>query len=659
MEDLLGQSTTESVVDKLRGSSKNKKLMAQFDELFSKSQKDRQPFERVWWTNMAFYFGRHYARWSTTSGISSSGLLSEPKAPPWRVRLISNKIRPLIRGELAKITQEKPQPFVIPASSEDQDRIAAQAAEAIYNHIVEELYYNKILRQACFWALICGSAFLKDYWDESSTDSSGNPGKICLERISPFHIYVPDLAEEDIERQAFVIHASMKPLTTVKAMYGKNAKNLKVESTAKDQAETKYRSAMGLRDQNASNNDVLVKEIWIKPNHEHPKGLFAVWANDTFLVEPTEWPYEYKDYPFTKIDHIPTGRFYGDSTIVDLIPLQKEYNKTRSQIIESKNRMARPQLIAPRGSIKSSKITSEPGLIIEYQPGFDPPQPLVMQNLPSYVIQEQDRIQKDMDDISAQHEVSKGQAPPGVEAATAISFLQEQDDAKFSHTVDSIEAATAKVGRHFLYLVKQFWAAPRQVKVMGSSGFIEAQALRGADLGNNVDLRVQAGSAAPRSRAAKQAFLMELGKLGWVDPNLLLKHLEMGETEKLHEEIQIDMRHAQRENVRMRMISEQWQQQAMMTGMQMPPPQMPVNTWDNHQMHIAEHNMFRKTEEFEMLPPEAKMMWEQHVNVHQQYLMQQQGMMGAPGAPIPQQMRERPGGPMQMPGSPGPNPGGM
>jgi hypothetical protein len=145
-----------------------------------------------------------------------------------------------------------------------------------------------------------------------------------------------------------------------------------------------------------------------------------------------------------KLEHIESGKFYGTSIIEDLLPVQKEYNRTRSQIIENKNRMAKIQLMAPRGSIEVQKVTSEPGQVILYTPGYAPPQPIPLQNLPAYVLQEVQQLQQDMDDISGQHEVSRGQNPAQVTAATALSYLQEQDDTKLSGTIESLESAVEK-----------------------------------------------------------------------------------------------------------------------------------------------------------------------------------------------------------------------
>jgi hypothetical protein len=450
----------------------------------------------------------------------------------------------------------------------------------------------------------------------------------------------------------------------------------------------------------------LVIEAWLKPGSHPmlPNGGLITLVGETVVQFIEEWPFDHKEYPFTKFDHIPTGTFYSESVISDLVPLQREYNRTRNQIIEAKNRMAKPQLMAARGSVDAKKITSEPGLLIEYRPGLDAPRPLPIQPIPSYVINELSTILSDIEDISSQHQVSRGEAPAGVTAATAISFMQERDDALMTTAYQSVEAGYEKIAKQTISLVVKFWETARIISVTGVDGSFDSVALKGSELEKGTDIRMEAGSALPISKAAKQAFLLDLMKLGMIPPEKGLELMEMGGIEKLYDEIKIDERAAQRENLRMRnlnveevfqhtkqieaanaeaeaMAEQMNQQQAMMGGMpqgmpspmqnepvpamggemplpgmeQMAPPQpevpgaagmdpaanvplqlpmniVPVNTWDNHQLHIDVHNRFRKSQAFDMLPELIKDQFEAHVQMHAMALNQaaQAAMMMPP-----------------------------
>lgn len=643
-------------------------LIAWLEGEFRKAKDARTKDEKQWFVNLAFYFGKQNIAVMTSPGSAHFKLFTPP-APYYRSRPVINRIRPLIRTEVSKLTSQKPSAFVVPASSEDRDLYAANAGEQIWDSIYHSKKLHRVLRRAVWWASTTGNGFIKCWWDDDKIDdSTGLPGDICYEQVSPFHIFVPNLKLQDIEDQPMVMHAVNHDLEALELAYG-----TKIEH-AKDQSEVlneSFQTAMGIDSNQAKKQDkVVVIEAWIKPNKYKmfPKGGMITVAGSQILNLVEGWPYEHNQYPFIHIQHIETGKFYGESTITDLIPLQREYNRTRGQIIESKNKMSKPQLAAEMGSIDATKVTSEPGQIIFYRPGFQAPTPITLQNLPSYVLEEQDRIKMDMDEISGQHEVSRGQAPAGVTAATAIAYLQEQDDTKLSGTYDNIEEGMEKLAHQTLVYVKQYWDTPRMIKTTGQDQSFDVLTFQGSDLRDNTDIRMEAGSALPTSRAAKQAFVMDLMKMGFIDPNKGLEVMEIGGINKIYEQVQVDIRQAQRENLRMAQVTvellTQHEQAEMMkleqdpdfqlkmqnqmimqnpnTGelidispVQMggmpipiePPLIVPVNSWDDHRLHIEKHNQYRKSQAFENLPPEAKELFEAHVNTHVQAIM-----VGAQGA---------------------------
>ncbi len=667
------QQSPTNLVSQFRESrakaERDKKLVAWVNEQYVQARDARWKAERQWYLNLAFYFGQQNVMFRNGHASGDRSMkLYVPPAPYYRSRPVINQIRPRMRKTMAKLTAQKPNASIVPASSDDRDLYAAQAGEQIWDSIYRWKKVHSTIRRSVFWSVITGNGFIKSYWDINKIDPlSGMPGDLCYVPITPFHLFVPDLTEEELEEQPFVIHANLRHADEVSRMYGKP---VSFETAQGELLEENFLNIMGLQ-QWEKNKKVFVLENWVRPGACSliPEGGMYVIAGNQVVYENPEWPYEHKMFPFAHIGHVPTGKFYRDSEINDLIPLQREYNRTRGQIIEAKNRMAKPQLAAEMGSVDPSKITTEPGQVILYRPGFQAPTPIPLQALPQYVLDEQDRIKMDMDDISGQHEVSKGTTPPGVTAATAISYLQEQDETSLSYTYDSIEEAIEKTAHMTLQYVQQYWDEPRQVKITGADGSFDIKTFRGSDLRGNTDIRVEAGSALPTSKAAKQAFIMDLMKMGFIDPQKGLEVMEIGGINKIYESIQTDIRQAQRENLRMSqatsdiLMQDRQQkmmeflqssegQQALAEGRVVPGPEgepllmeldpetgevfptelpvsllVPVNSWDDHRIHIQRHNNYRKGQAFEQLPPEAKELFEQHVQQHVDAIVQ--GSLGA------------------------------
>jgi hypothetical protein len=662
-----------------KGQDLRQHLAAVGMEWFRLCQNERLAQERQWFYNYAFYTGNQHVQFKQAKQGGPFDLYV-PKAPPWRVRIVINKVRQTIRKEVSRLTAQKPNAFVVPSSAEDGDVFAAQAGSQIWDSLWRRLEFNKTLRKAVFWQAVVGNGFIKSYWDATKVDPNNKeiPGDVCIENINPFHIFVPDLLCEEIEEQPYIIQAQIKSNAWIRQNLGIEAVSNKLESV--DDA---MQSVMGVHRNMQKRDQSVILEIWVKPGYlpELPNGGIMTIAADQLVQGMDYLPYTHGQYPFAKLDAILTGKFYTSSIIEDIIPLQQELNRTRAQIVEAKNRMAKPQLVAEKGSVEPRKITTEPGQVIEYATGFQPPQPLPLAQLPSYVTDEINRLYTDIADLTGQHEVSNGSTPPGVTAATAISFLQEQDESMIASHYTSIEEAIEKVAGQCLTYVQMYWDEERTVKVVGLEGSFDVRTFKGATLRGNTDIRVETGSSLPTSRAAKQAFIMDLMKMGFIPPEQGLEIMEVGAINRIYEDLQIDKRQAQRENLKMSVVKEEdimAHQQAWMqeqgektvdptTQLRLdPPPIVPVHTYDNHEVHIQIHNDYRKSQNFENASPTTKRLFEEHVRQHEEALsnMMMHPLTGMddsdPNAPAPeeeemmmdqmeQEEAQQPPGPEAMP----------
>lgn len=569
---------------------------------YTKIKNARKATERQWYINLAFYFGQQNAIMQNTSASASGFRIYVPQAPPWRVRLVVNKIRKAHRKQLATLFGQKPRFDVVPATTDDTDLMAARSAEQLFDWVYDDKNIKEELRRAGWWALICGTAYVKCWWNPKAVDKVNNRlGDFCVDPVTPFNLFVPDFRCMDIEDQPYIIHATTKTKAWVTNNFPM-IKNPALTASNDSILDDAYLNMSGTQAMSA--NEILVLEAWFKPG-AHPKlpngGLVTIVGGQVAPIAML-FPYKHGQYPFAKLENIPSGKFYAHAMLDDLVPLQKEYNRTRSQIVEAKNMMGKLKLLAQQGSVDASKITSEPGQVIFYKPGFNPPSALDLPELPAYVMQQVEQLDADMKEISGQNDPNSQ-----VTSATALSYVQEQDDTLLSDTTDSLESCTEKVGRLILAYVGQYWDTKRLVKVVGTNGEFDAVILLGSDLNNNTDLRVEGGSALPTSKAAKQAFLMDLLKLQLIPPQQGLEMLEIGGIEKVYDEVLADKRAAERENIRM-----QYGQSLY------------VNEWDNHALHIQVHNRFRKGQTFDNLPDPARIQFQNHVLMHQAALEQQQ-----------------------------------
>lgn len=672
-------------------------LASWIQEQYAKAKAARQQRQMQWYVNMAMFYGKHYVE--VTGKNYPAGFqqkLVTPKKPYYRDRKTINRIRSFVRAETANFMGKLPSAIGVPSTAEDQDVRAAYAGEQVWQSLSEAGRIRYHYGRAIWWQVVTGTGFLKTYWDQEAIDkASGQPGTNKFGSVTPFHLFVPDLREHDIEDQPFVINAIVKNAEWCRTYFGDAVKGMTLTPSVASANQILDEGYLNLSAGADQPDSVIVYETWIKPGGHKlfPNGGLVISIDDNIVsVHMDEMPYKHGEYPFAKIEHIPTSTFYGDSPLVDLNGLQREYNKLRSQISEAGHIMARPQLLAAEGSIVTSKVTNEPGLIINYKMGYPPPQPMPMNPLPQYYIDQQDRILVDIEDIGGQHDVSRGQAPPGVTAGTAISFLQEADQGFRTPQHQSLEDGMTKVARQTVSNFNQFVDVERKIQTVGADGAFDTLLLSGADVAGGTDIRMVPGSSMQGSKAANDARVFDLFTLGIIDQNMALKLLEIGGAQKILDLLQIAERKAQRENTKMKGLTvelvqqheQNYLQQAMLTGappqqadpaaldaqqveppmvegedpmaMGMPqmqqaqppviPPVVPVDSFDVHEKHIETHNAFRMSQEYELLAPEIKAQFDAHVKLHEAALMGKQmqsmleemlagGGMGGPEEPAP------------------------
>lgn len=641
-----------------RESEEGKNLVGWIRQKFQKCKDLRATEEKQWNINLAFYNGNQWVQFYTdTNGIT--GRLGLPVSARNKERQTINRIKPVVRTEMAKFTSQKPSASVVPATDDDDDIQAAEAAEQVWISTAERRHLDEEYSDAIFWMCITGNGFIKTTWDPElkDPDDEAAVGDVRYGSVDPYKIFVPDLKLKDLQAQPFIFHAYAKPVEWLELHYEEALGDKKLNPTCKEASsiqEEAFARPHGT-DEKAFDSCMLY-EFWIKPGQSKklPEGGMVVMIDDIIVeIHNQGMPFEHGEYPFAHFGHIKREGFYRGSIIEDLIDLQRDYNKLRSQIAESRKKMAKPQLTAQKGAVTAAKITNEIGVLIEYKAGMQAPVPLALQNVPQYVLQEVDLILRDIEDISGQHEVSKGQTPAGVTAATAIAYLQESDDSFMLPSFKGVEYGFSYVARHTLLLFVEFVDTERLIKITGKNDTFSTELLSGANIKRGTDIRIEPGSSLPESKAARQAYIMDLMVNGFVDPQEGLDILQIGSMRKLIDNLKNDKRQAQRENIKFKRLTEevisQYEQEwasglADMgmgadpmsgqimdpTGQPMQPPLIiPVNDWDNHEVHIEEHNRFRCSQEFEKLSPTIKEAIQSHVRMHQEYLA-----TGA-GAPMP------------------------
>jgi len=619
---------------------------------YGKCKGQFEPIKRQWYLNLSFYKGDQYVD-------MIDGRIIKIPSPRNKVRQVVNRIKPVVRTEVSRMTSQEATVEVVPASSEQGDILAAQAAQAVFISLRERLELQKVLRQAAWWCSVTGIGYIKTYWDKDAEYEDSNEqvavGDHCFSSVSPFNVMVPDLMIENIEDQPYILNVFTKSVEWVKQYYPEVIKpDFKPTVVSSNEImETHYLNTKGSAANDAKPDACLIIEAWVKPGATNllPDGGKVTLIDDTIIDFQNEGiPYKHGQYPFAKIESIQSGSYYPSSVIEDLIPIQRELNRTRSQLLEARTLSAKPGWFYTEGSMDPNKVTSANGQMIGIKPGATPPTPIPLPQMPSYVMELLNFDLSDIEDISGQHQVSKGNAPAGVTAGTAIQFLQEADNSYLATTHASLEDAMKKVAGQAISLAIEYWDSKRLIKVIGKDGSISARYLQGSDLATGTDIRIEGGSSLPQSKAARIALFMDLMNRGFLPPQDGLKLMKLSSMQEYWDEVDIDKNQALRENLMMSELNPEQTEMARnqitqdiqaqvaqsvppgMDPMQNPiasqelelanEPVIPVNDWDNHEIHLMVIENFMKGQEYETLDPRVQNEFKLHRQKHKDMMMQ-------------------------------------
>jgi hypothetical protein len=588
----------DAELKRVKGTDDGKKIAQTTRDWYNKCKAARMSEVRVWYKNLDMYQGRQFTEWDNNLKI-----MVEPTGPDYEPRIALNVLEPAMRTELAKTSSNKPTASIAPASNDQSDIMAAEAAEQVWESFyLDSRYQTEIFSDANFWRAICGNGFIKVFMDYTEIDWAATEaaqqqanqqaaqaqqdamqqgigdiappppmdadgdvdvdpvyGVIRAESIPPFNIFVPDLTELRLQRQDYVIHAYTMNAEKAKVVY-KNQTPANWQPTTVAAAATMLNSHLGVKGGNTAKLDsVEVLEMWVKPNVSKlfPKGGLVITVGDEIVAmsDPDDgMPYDHNLFPFAHLYSIETGRFYRKSVVQSLTPVQNEINRTYAQLIKAKNLMTKPQFFYQEGSLDPRRITSRAGLYIPVKPGFSTPTAVPMQGMPAYVMQLVQSMNTFLEDISGQHQVVSGPDSKAM-SASGLSLMQESDDNFLSSIYDSIEAATEVVGRMYLSLVVQFWDLPRLVKVLGGERSFEAKMLTGVDIKNGCDLRIDSQSGLPISKAGRIATITDWIDKGIIDKEDGLEAMEMGTLGKVWERMGADKNAARKENITIRDLS--------------------------------------------------------------------------------------------------------
>jgi hypothetical protein len=560
----------------------------------------RRPFERRWIINLAFLAGKQYVFFN-----QSVHLLQQLKRVKGRIRNVDNQLTPRWKRQVSDLIATSPIMSVVPDTNDDLDIKAAKVGNKVLKSFWQNAKMKKKVRKMGGWIYSVGNVFLDDRWNPKLgpieiDPTSGKPqyaGDVDCGVWSPFEILVPfsNLGDDDLHAFPWLMKVKFRQLGWLAKNYKRGGE---VVAESLPLLNTNLTSMLGYFSGEAPSKvpGAMLMELYIQPCEQYPKGKFLAGANGVVLEEE-DWPINYYHIEHFKDLDVP-GVFWGKATLDDAVGLQKTWNRTVSSIDEFNRIVAKGKGLVPRGAKLDTLPDDTHGEWIEYTPVLGhKPEYMTHKGLPQTMLWSLETTQRSFQDLYSQHEVTRGTNKSDLRSGSMAQFLREQD-ARGSIPTHAVfeEGLEATMGR-VLKRIQQGYTTERMLKIEGDEGEFDVFAFKGADLRNNTDVSVRKDSSLPDSRTFREAAIYEKYNAGLYGPpddpkvrRRVLRMLEDAETTDVFNDLRLDETYAN------------WENRTMFESPDI--DRYLINQYDNHAVHIEEHNRFRKTMEYQKVKAE-------------------------------------------------------
>jgi len=666
-------------------------LCAEMNKLMEENEFVIQKYHKQWFYQIAMRIG---AQWLQNN---PEGFTILPENTEGHVRMVVNKLLAGHQLKLAKIIKNNPWFEIEADKTSYKSKVKARKGTKLSDYIYAEQKGKKKIKTVATWAIDTGTAFLFVYWDwdkgdlltdyqpvpdggltEEMTaqglvgdeegfliDQTGErlvaaqtmSGDVVYEFVSPFDVYPYGIKADGTALG--LIYKSEHDVEEMKKKYPDFADKIVSNKDKKSHIDY-YKRIMGIvsydsyyaSESKNKGNTCMVEQLFEEPSVSYPKGRHIIRIGD-IVVHRGDLPYAHGRIPLIKFTDIEnSGQYWGMGTMQNGIPIQVGYNKSMSQLIENADNHANLKFKATReAEIAEETLDNTCTEVILYNRG-ETVDKLDPGSLPNYFMSLiQNIYPQTFNDVLGQHEVTQGEAEPGVKSGRAIEALQSQDETRNIPMSVDFNCALEELGEQVMALYEEHVPEDREFSIRGTGKKVKIGPEDLKDMWKNVTVR--ATSMMSRDMYMKKEELKELWGQGLFGPpqdpkvrKKVMQLYEFGNIESMFEDEDLDTEWAQEENdlligddtSQFIQVPDGQQQSQMIGPNGLPLPQrmiktLPVKEWEDQIIHIQEHNNLRKSREFRELPPDIQERVNAHIKEHEAL---QQAL--APVPPQPDQL---------------------
>jgi len=624
--------------------------------------------ERSAMINLEFLQGNQHLKWSRIN----SRMERDYERPGSEVIRTVNIILPSVEQRLARLVRRDPVWRVLSSTDDTSDQVTAKLSNDVLNwYYVEGLKMSSIIRDAAMWAMATRTVFLCPSWDPNA----GEEMVITPDQMTPhgappqagIQAFAEMFGEEALAQGGAVrktgdvamsiaplfemdfwpfniihfndadiwIRSRIRTIGEIASTFGmKRAQVRELASTEMAGTvfeEEDYKTALSndtefsisprIGPGDGSDGELVVREVWKKPDPDWIGGRHAVVIGNTTIRPPQDLQLRSRRTPVVVLQEKPLpGKLWGTCTVDQMRSMQQEANQAISDEANHRKNMTHHTMVRISGDVSNDKAWhTRPGKInIVSSPGHVPQvvrRPEIG-NDPKIAFE---RALRSMGEISGTSQADLGDPRgAGVKSGVAIAEVKETNDMRLIGFANEMDEAICTAGSMILELLMDNMVDTKIIHVIGENNRGEVKHFNGEMLrpskygqpgANPANLRVDSFRQLPSSKGQMFAALEVLtGGQPVLDPAtdraLIGKILDIGE---LNEAFDVNRRDQSKVNDEHTM----WLQ-----GGQVGMP----NASDNDTFHYSEHKRWKQTEQYKMVVqqfPQIAQEIDQHCHMHE------------------------------------------
>lgn len=593
------QETAQLPISALSG----EELVKRVDDYFQDAVTARRDAEIRWLQTMAMLEGYHYLKVDYTS----RKILIERTVPPGEVRAKIDDMVMRYEEAMGRFATAPILPTCLPKGTSSVVWLKIRGSQSLLDHFRQDEQYGfeSSYLNLIQYILTGGTSAWYVGWNNEKEMPT-------IEAVPPWELYpFPATAKND-EQLSGVIRATIVDREWVQTYYP-DFVNVAPARTFHDSSNG-Y-GAYGGR--GLQTQGYLVKFVFFKPTAAWPKGRALVLIEDKLAYDTGEAGLPSGLFPFAFVRYTGLANYWWGLPLLHRVAnMNKELNRLFSNMISSAELIANGgYLFIPQGYVDMAQLHKQKGGIIPYsQTPFTPdekPHAIQPPRAGSELQMMFNTAKQQIDDMTSQHDISRGQAQGRVDSAQGLGFLRDEDMTPLSMVSMDLQKAAQHVFRCVLQFCHDYWTSPKRISIIGKDELPLEMLLGNDAIATADEVMIEVSPVIPQSKQFLMQQLDKLLQMQQITPHQYKKGMmALGVKIPGMDDLQsVDERKASIEN---RVLFNDGQQ----------PGQLPaILEFEDHPVHLDTHRKYVSSFEFALTAnPEIQNAFRQHMNTHQGFM---------------------------------------